>query len=180
MPESTRIQVGRAVSQLRNDQAPEPVRGDPPATERAAGGHQDQQARSGPGTRQTAHSDALATCPPVRASIAVGIWFLLRVSELTALNVEDVCQRQGARLQAGPWINRSKTDQEEVGVLVSRDCVCEDPAAAPWCPAHLLWKVICSRKDMMHKMGTVSGKAPLFTDAEGKRLTASGVKKQCG
>ena len=68
MPESTRIQVGRAVSQLRNDQAPEPVRGDPPATERAAGGHQDQQARSGPGTRQTAHSDALATCPPVRAS----------------------------------------------------------------------------------------------------------------
>jgi hypothetical protein len=33
---------------------------------------------------------------------------------------------------------------------------------------------------MMHEMGTVSGKAPLFTDAEGKRLTASGVKKQCG
>ena len=112
--------------------------------------------------------------------LAVGIWFLLRVSELTALNVEDVCQRQGARLQAGLWINRSKTDQEEVGVLVSRDCVCEDPAAAPWCPAHLLWKVVCSRKDMMHEMGTVSGKAPLFTDAEGKRLTASGVKKQCG
>lgn len=108
-------------------------------------------------------------------ALAVGIWFLLRVSELTALNVEDVCQRQGARLQAGLWINRSKTDQEEVGALVSRDCVCEDPAAAPWCPAHLLWKVVCSRKDVMHEMGTVTGTAPLFTDAEGRRLTASSV-----
>ena len=64
-------------------------------------------------------------------ALSVGIWFLLRVSELTSLNVGDVRQRTGSRFQVGLWIRSSKTDQEAAGSLVCRDCVCEDPAAAP-------------------------------------------------
>ena len=114
---------------------------------------------------QSPHFEALAT----------GIWFLLRISELIALNVEDVRQRRGPRLQMGVWVRRSKTDQEAAGALVCRDCVCEEPGAAPWCPAHLLWRVVCSRKDMMCETGTVSGKAPLFTDVQGGRLTSGTI-----
>lgn len=55
--------------------------------------------------------------------------------------------------------------------------MCEDFVVVSWCLVYLLWKVVCSRKDMMYEMGIVSGKASLFIDAEGKRFTASGVKK---
>lgn len=58
--------------------------------------------------------------------LMTGIWFLLRISELKALNVADVKVRWGPRQrwQLALEVASSKTDQQGQGATVARDCVC--------------------------------------------------------
>ncbi len=56
-------------------------------------------------------------------ALVTGIWYLLRVSELLALNLEDVFQKQVAgRVQVAVVVRSSKTDQEFNGEFVTREC----------------------------------------------------------
>lgn len=53
---------------------------------------------------------------PYFEAVATGIWYLLRVGELAALNVEDVLKKQsGGKVVVALWVRASKTDQEGQG-----------------------------------------------------------------
>ena len=109
--------------------------------------------------------------------IAVGIWYLLRVGELVALNVEDVLKRKnGEKLLVAIRINTSKTDQEEHGELVARECTCGDDVD-DMCPAHLLWDQVSERRAVLQKLGSSAGAAPLFVGPEGYRITVKEIQE---
>lgn len=92
---------------------------------------------------------------PYFEAVATGIWYLLRVGELAALNVEDVLKKQsGGKLLVALWVRASKTDQEGQGEMVARECTCgEEPD--DMCPAHLLWDQVTDRRMALQKMGSV-------------------------
>ncbi len=108
-------------------------------------------------------------------AMATGIWYLLRVGELVALNVEDVLKkRSGGKLLVALHVRNSKTDQEQQGELVARECTCgEDPD--DMCPAHLLWDQVTDRKVALCKIGGVTGKTPLFVGNDGCRITSKEI-----
>eukprot|EP00435_Cladocopium_sp_Y103_P013532 s718_g3.t1 len=113
---------------------------------------------------------------PLYAGLCTGIWYLLRVSELVSLNLEDVQRSDGTgTLRTTLMIRKSKTDQEGAGELVARECTCNVPGASPWCPAHLVWTHACRRLIELERSGGATPGAPLFTDAEGRRLTQRAV-----
>ena len=65
-------------------------------------------------------------------ALVTSIWYLLRVSELFALNIEDVFQKQVAgRIQVAVMVRSSKTDQEYNGEYVTRECTCTRVTVAP-------------------------------------------------
>ena len=78
-------------------------------------------------------------------ALVTGIWDLLRVSELLALNIEDVFQKRVAgRIQVAVMVRSSKTDQEYNGEYVTRECTCTaNPNDS--CPAHILWDQVAER-----------------------------------
>eukprot|EP00435_Cladocopium_sp_Y103_P036126 s642_g9.t1 len=95
---------------------------------------------------------------PQRKMLTTGVWYLLRVSEVIALTLEDVAIRQSvAGWTVALTIRSSKTDQEARSETVARDCVClseRSTEAQLLCPAHILWE-----------------QAPLFTTEAGERLS---------
>jgi len=113
---------------------------------------------------------------PLFEALCTGIWYLLRVSELTALNLGDVLCTQGpGEMRVALHVRKSKTDQEEAGELVARACTCEALEARPWCPAHTAWNHARKRMGSLREMGGRAPGAPLFTDADGHRLTQKTV-----
>lgn len=106
-------------------------------------------------------------------ALVTGIWYLLRVSELFALNIEDVFQKQVAgRIQVAVMVRSSKTDQEYNGEYVMREWTCtKDPSDS--CPAHILWDQVAERQAVLKSsLGTNNvGGAPLFVGEDGPRLT---------
>eukprot|EP00435_Cladocopium_sp_Y103_P061886 s216_g23.t1 len=111
------------------------------------------------------------------AALMTGVWYLLRVSELRALNVADVKVRWSG---TGKWqlaieIASSKTDQEGEGVTVARDCVCPAQAESDLCPVHILWRHTLIRKDHLRDSGTINTNAPLFTGDMGARITEARI-----
>ena len=109
------------------------------------------------------------------AGLATGIWYLLRVAELTALNVEDVVKKQGPEgWVVGLVIRTSKTDPEAASTTVARECVCTDAlraGSAEFCPACILWKQVSIRTREMRAIGQMCPTAPLFTTPDGERMT---------
>lgn len=88
--------------------------------------------------------------PPLREELfdvrMIGIWYLLRVGELISIRLTDVRKRQGPDgLQVAIHVGRSKTDQEGLGNLVTRNCTCTEEEANLYCPAHILLDLIETR-----------------------------------
>lgn len=110
--------------------------------------------------------------------LMTGIWFLLRISELKALNVADVKVRWGPRQrwQLALEVASSKTDQQGQGATVARDCVCPSERQSEYCPVHLLWEHSLARKEWLRTTGVVNGSAPLFTDEMGHRITEARIQ----
>ena len=110
------------------------------------------------------------------ALLQVGIWWLLRVQEIIGLNLEDVVvYRAGERIrEMGLWIWRSKTDEEDLGALVVRQCVCGEASLAH-CPSCVLWRHAQDRRLALQGHGAPDGvgKAPLFDNGQGLRLTVA-------
>lgn len=112
---------------------------------------------------------------PLFAALCTGIWYLLRVSELIALNVGDVLTARGLEeVRVALRVKKSKTDQEETGELVARACTCGILHARSWCPAHVVWQQAQRRTAQLRGMAA-TGTAPLFTDADGCRLSMRAV-----
>lgn len=109
-------------------------------------------------------------------AMAVRIWYLLRVGELVALNLEDVVRkRTGGKLLVALQVRSSKTDQEQQGELVARECTCGDDDVDDMCPAHMLWDQVTNRRDELQKVGGATGTAPLFVGKEGCRITSKEI-----
>ena len=112
------------------------------------------------------------------ALLQVGIWWLLRVQEVIALSLEDVVvYRAGDRVrEMGLWVRRSKTDEEDLGALVVRQCVCGNQSLAH-CPGCTLWNHAQGRLLVAQDLGGQEGigGAPLFHNGCGRRLTVAEV-----
>ena len=107
--------------------------------------------------------------------LMVGIWYLLRVSELINLELEDVAIRQStAGWTVALVIRKSKTDQESQGKTIARDCVClagTHQGAHRLCPVHTLWNQAIRRVKELRALGYTGQKVPLFTTDDGGRLS---------
>ena len=107
--------------------------------------------------------------------LMVGIWYLLRVSELINLDLEDVTIRQStAGWTVALVVRKSKTDQESQGETIARDCVCltgTRPEAHRLCPVHTLWHQAIQRVKELRALGYTGQKVPLFTADDGGRLS---------
>lgn len=115
---------------------------------------------------------------PLQEAIATGVWYLLRVAELCALNLGDVQRRHVQDgWQVALHIRSSKTDQEGAGALVARNCVCGDNRTINVCPVHTIWNHLCYRVAALREVNLVRRESPLFVDEEGRRLTPQVVLK---
>ena len=107
--------------------------------------------------------------------LMVGIWYLLRVSEVINLDLEDVAIRQStAGWTVALVIRKSKTDQESQGETIARDCVCltgTHPGAHRLCPVHTLWNQAIQRVKELRALGYTGQKVPLFTADDGGRMS---------
>lgn len=76
----------------------------------------------------------------------------------------------------GLWIWRSKTDEEDLGAPVVRQCVCGEASLAH-CPSCVLWRHAQGRRLALQGHGAQDGvgKAPLFDNGQGQRLTVAEV-----
>eukprot|EP00435_Cladocopium_sp_Y103_P029802 s477_g7.t1 len=112
---------------------------------------------------------------PHRKMLMTGVWYLLRVSEVIALTLEDVAIRQSvAGWTVALTIRSSKTDQEARSETVARDCVClseRSTEAQLLCPAHILWEQVGQRLSELRAVGYCGSQAPLFTTEAGERLS---------
>eukprot|EP00435_Cladocopium_sp_Y103_P016613 s3999_g4.t1 len=112
---------------------------------------------------------------PQHGLLAVGVWYLLRVSELIALSLGDVAIRQNATgWTAALTIRTSKTDQEARSETIARDCVClteTSEEARTLCPAHILWTQVGQRLGELRALGCTGSQAPLFVTEDGEKLT---------
>ena len=119
---------------------------------------------------------------PAYPALATGIWFLLRVAELKALNVGDVVKKQGPDgWVVGLTIRTSKTDQEAQSTTIARECLCDGAAGAAaqeLCPACILWRQVSARSREMRAIGQVQAEAPLFTSPGGERMTERAVMNE--
>jgi len=100
------------------------------------------------------------------------------VQEVIALSLEDVVvYRAGDRVrEMGLWVRRSKTDEEDLGALVVRQCVCKNQSLAH-CPGCTLWNHAQGRLLVAQDLGGQAGigGAPLFHNGCGRRLTVAEV-----
>ena len=109
-------------------------------------------------------------------TLMIGIWYLLRVGELVNIRLSDVRRRQGPDgLQAAVFVRKSKTDQEGLGSLVTRDCTCSEDEANLYCPAHILLDLTAARMGEAAATGMPSEVAHLCVDKEGRPLTQQSV-----
>ena len=112
---------------------------------------------------------------PQACLLLVGIWYLLRVSEVVNLDLEDIAIREGtAGWTVAITIRKSKTDQGSWGETIARDCICLSkiaPAAHRLCPVHTLWEQCLQRAQELRALGYKELKAPVFTSESGERLT---------
>ena len=119
-----------------------------------------------------------ATGGAFSALLQVGIWWLLRVQEVIALSLEDVVvYRAGDRVrEMGLWVRRSKTDEEDLGALVVRQCVCGNQSLAH-CPGCTLWNHAQGRLLVAQGLGGQAGieGAPLFHNDCGRGLAVAEV-----
>ena len=104
-------------------------------------------------------------------TLMIGIWFLLRVGELINIRLTDVRKRQGPDgLQAAVLVRKSKTDQEGLGNLVTRDCTCTEEEANLYCPAHILLDLAEARMGEAAARNEPPEMAYLCVDKEGNGL----------
>ena len=110
-------------------------------------------------------------------AIMTGIWYLLRISELIALDVGDVHKKQGPNgWQVAVHVRQSKTDQEAVGEYVARECICGDQPVSH-CPVHLLWKLVEERAREAKELGGDPARAPLFVTEQGRQVTKTEMRQ---
>ena len=112
---------------------------------------------------------------PQYRMLATGVWYLLRVSEVMTLDMEDVVVKQStAGWTAAVIIRSSKTDPEALSETVARDCVClntQQEEARALCPVHILCDQVGQRLGELRAVGYRGHGAPLFTGEGGERLT---------
>lgn len=110
-------------------------------------------------------------------ALVTGIWYLLRISELIALDVGDVHRKQGPNgWQVAVHIRQSKTDQEAVGEYVARECICDEQRESH-CPVHLLGDLVDERAREVKELGGSPARAPLFVTEQGSRVTMGEMKQ---
>ena len=110
-------------------------------------------------------------------ALMTGIWYLLRISELTALDVGDVHKKQGPNgWQVAVHVRQSKTDQEAVGEYVARECICHKQTEG-YCPAHILWSLVDERAQEVKEMGGDPTRAPLLVTEQGCRVTMEEIRR---
>lgn len=108
--------------------------------------------------------------------LMIGIWYLLRVGELINIRLTDVRKRQGPDgLQVAIHVGKSKTDQEGLGNLVTRDCTCTEDEANLHCLAHILLDLTEARLEEAAAGGLTPGMAHLCVDSEGALLTQHAI-----
>ncbi|KAF4673585.1 hypothetical protein FOL47_010392 [Perkinsus chesapeaki] len=91
-------------------------------------------------------------------------WFLLRCSELLALNMEHLVFDEAAKI-VSVTIASSKVDQAGFGCVRSHGCLCSkpiDPDAAI-CPFHVIWHLVLTRKRQR-----ASDSSPLMISRKGE------------
>ena len=120
--------------------------------------------------------------------VTVGVWYLLRDGELTALRVRDVVMTQcNGRTTPALWVAKSKTDTQEIGELVARACICAAGQTEAWCGPGCLEQQFKARVAAMSRAGRLDGNAPLFVTEEGAHVSKAqaleiveGYARDCG